>query len=122
MKFYCYGHSNIIAGHKSTLEITKDSFLSSAGDCIIGVRAEFSHIPKDINRLVISCGDITDEVKGTYNPSFSSMHDIVLRKSKYKDERTLMINCDKAASDIKRELIENLKKGFKAQVRLCEDK
>ena len=40
--FSCYGHENIIAKHKTTLEFTKDSELSSEGDCIVGVKADFS--------------------------------------------------------------------------------
>lgn len=41
-KFIAYGHENITAKHKTTLEFTKDEDLSLKGDCIIGVRADFS--------------------------------------------------------------------------------
>ena len=40
--FNCYGHENITARHKTTLEFTKDRDLSLKGDCIIGVKADFS--------------------------------------------------------------------------------
>ena len=40
--FACYGHENITAKHKTTLEFTKDHELSLEGDCIVGVKADFS--------------------------------------------------------------------------------
>jgi len=40
--FNCYGHENVTSKHKTTLEFTKDKDLSLQGDCIIGVKADFS--------------------------------------------------------------------------------
>ncbi len=40
--FTCFGHENITAMHKTTLEFTKDERLSLNGDCIVGVKADFS--------------------------------------------------------------------------------
>lgn len=40
--FTCYGHKNITCRHKTTLEFTKSNELSLKGDCIIGVKADFS--------------------------------------------------------------------------------
>ncbi|HIP75502.1 MAG TPA: DUF371 domain-containing protein, partial [Thermococcus paralvinellae] len=37
---HCYGHENIKATHKSTLEITKEDFLTPRGDCIICIKAD----------------------------------------------------------------------------------
>ena len=45
-KFHAYGHPNILATHKTTLEFTKDSELSLKGDCIVGVKADF-----DLNEI-----------------------------------------------------------------------
>ena len=39
--FNCYGHENITAKHKTTLEFTKDENLGLEGDCIAGVKADF---------------------------------------------------------------------------------
>ncbi len=39
--FICYGHKNITAKHKTTLEFTKERDLSLKGDCIVGVKADF---------------------------------------------------------------------------------
>ena len=40
-KFHAYGHPNILGTHKTTLEFTKDEDLTSNGNCIIGVKADF---------------------------------------------------------------------------------
>ena len=53
-KFKAYGHPNITAKHKTTLEFTKDENLSLRGDCIVGVKADFSlsEIKKFIKSLL----------------------------------------------------------------------
>ncbi|HUT17100.1 MAG TPA: DUF371 domain-containing protein, partial [Acidobacteriota bacterium] len=35
-----YGHKNIQATHKTTLEFTKDKHLSKKGDCIVAVAVD----------------------------------------------------------------------------------
>jgi len=51
--FNCYGHENITSKHKTTLEFTKDAKMGLKGDCIVGVRADFSlkEIKKFIKKL-----------------------------------------------------------------------
>ena len=69
--FICCGHENITCRHKTTLEFTKDSELSLKGDCIVGVKADFSI--KEIKRFIKSSGNnrkitITIEtIKNDYN-------------------------------------------------------
>ena len=69
--FNCYGHENITCKHKTTLEFTKDSELSLKGDCIAGVKADFSL--KGIKSFIKSLGSnkkitITIEtIKNDYN-------------------------------------------------------
>ena len=53
--FTCCGHENITCRHKTTLEFTKDSDLSIKGDCIIGVKADFSI--KEVKRFIESLGN-----------------------------------------------------------------
>ena len=53
--FACYGHENITAKHKTTLEFTKSNELSLKGDCIIGIKADFSI--KEIKRFIESLGN-----------------------------------------------------------------
>ena len=118
-----YGHENIKATHKTTLEITKDCRVSSEGDCIIVVAAdkaladlnpEFKESLRKSNTkltILIEAGE-TDERLTAYGceqlPLFSSS-DLVVRKSDYVCSRTLAVHADKAAIDLSRELVEKLK-------------
>ena len=123
--FNCYGHENITARHKTTLEFTKDRDLSLKGDCIIGVKADFS-LPQlknfiksiDNNKITIiietmnninkNNNKIIEKINAEINPGFNSDKDIVIRKSDFRDERTLAVNADKAAFELSRELIKNI--------------
>ena len=117
--FTAHGHPNILATHKTTLEITKDSELTKNGDCIVAVRADFSL--QQLQRIVGSCGDggkislliesagMNEELTAVVNKDFSSESEIVLRKGIFLSERTLGIHVDKAAADIGRKLVEKLK-------------
>jgi hypothetical protein len=129
MRFFFFGNPNIIAMHKTTLEITKDGFLTEAGDCIIGIKSDFDFeeikkikARKDVkNVLRIDIDGEILEIKGILNPNFSSIHEMVLRKSDFKDYRTLMTGCDKAALDFPRGFVDKLKNPeSKFSVELCE--
>ena len=52
---------------------------------------------------------ISDELTAEINEEFNDPHELVVRKTEFKDKRTFAINASKAAKDIKRELIEKLK-------------
>ena len=114
-----YGHRNIQSFHTRTIEITKDPNLSLRGDCIIGVSANKScwdisdklkHSLKDDNSFIIIdviVGDMSFIIKGLGNSRLLllSRHDVVIRKSSFICERTMAIQCDKASSDIPREMV-----------------
>ncbi|HIE36781.1 TPA: DUF371 domain-containing protein [Candidatus Geothermarchaeota archaeon] len=118
-----YGHPNIKATHKTTLEITREDYLTPRGDCIIGVKAdkavtdlspEFkSLIKKDDAILLVelSSGEIKDYIlaHGNRNLVLNSKESIVIRKSSHIDTRTVAIGSNKAARDINRKLINYLK-------------
>jgi hypothetical protein len=118
-----YGHKKILATHKSTFEITKDEKLSYKGNCIIAVRADKSvfDLSKDFkelaksNKALIKVELEVDGLKetvygrGSENLSFNHPMDLVVRKSNYICDRTLMILSNKAALELSRELIERLK-------------
>lgn len=118
-----YGHPLIKATHKTTLEITKDNYLTERGDCIIGIRATHSvkDLPDDIKnhlknygkiKIIIKVDDLIDEIiaYGHKNLLLNDDRSIVIRKSDYIDSRTLAIKANKSARDINREIIEKLKK------------
>ena len=140
-RFTCYGHENITSKHKNTLEFTKDNDVSLQGDCIVGVKADFSLVKirkfiksklKDsqykaklnnrkkqlknnsINKekinektikkipikIIIEIKNLKEEVNGFLNPDFDDSQEIVIRKSDFVSERTLVVNADNAACDL----------------------
>jgi hypothetical protein len=117
------GNKLIKATHKSTLEITKDNFLTKRGDCIIGINANYSvkDLPEDLKdhllnegkiKIVIKVDDLIDDIiaYGSKNLLLTNDRSIVIRKSNYIDDRTLAINSNKSAIDIDRKIIEELRK------------
>ena len=118
-----YGHPNIRATHRSTLEITKEENLTPRGDCIIAIKAdkglyELSNEFKKITRkdgskikLIIEVEGLKEEITGYGSSKLTLNHptDIVCRKSSYTCSRTLMIKANKAAIDLNREIIKKLK-------------
>ena len=109
MQFTIQGHKNILATHKTTIEFTKDNYLTKQGDCIVGINANFNNKPlKGKIMITIKIDGIKDTITATANPNFNS-HEMVIRTSDFLDKRTFAINADKAAIDIKRNLVEKLK-------------
>jgi len=122
--FKAWGHPNVRSTHRTTLMTTTDDHLSTKGDCIIAVSAEKGL--RDLNprikeairregstvRLIIETEGKTFTVEGFGDPRLTLSHpsDMVIRKSGYICDRTLMIRADKAACDIDNFMIELLRK------------
>jgi hypothetical protein len=118
-----YGHENIRATHRTTVEFTKEKHLSKQGDCIIAVNADKAladlspqlkaNLRKPNARLTIlvEAGGIAEQVQaqGSEQLVLSHSTDAVIRKSGYVCSRTLAVRADKAANDLSRELVEKLK-------------
>ena len=116
------GHQNILGTHSMTFEITKDPNLTQRGDCVIGVNAtkapsDFSVDFKNLCRcdatritIVLEAEGITDIIQGSGSPHlrFTDRNEMVGRKSSFVSDRTILVHSDKAASDIKRSLINAL--------------
>ncbi len=128
-RFRAKGHENIKAFHEGTFEITKDDYLTPKGDCIIGIKSEISAVdlPRWLKEglkfggllIVVLCsGDACDSVVGYGSPKMKleDHRRMVFRKSTYLGPETVMIKASKAAKDLKRELVENLKKGLELEV------
>lgn len=123
-KLTAYGHRNIRATHPTTLEITKEKGLTGRGDCIIAVGANrgaagldgrFKEAAKNSHArltLTLRINGMTDIIRGRGDPGLTFTHptDLVIRKSRYVCPRTLMVDADKAARDIRREIIRKLRK------------
>jgi hypothetical protein len=129
--FKARGHENVRATHATTLEITKQDFVTKTGDCIILVNSELgaSDLPDEMKEalrrrdavvlLELWVDELYDRVIGKGSPELVlSADSIVFRTSDYIDPRTVMIKANKSARDINRELINELKKGKEATVRL----
>jgi hypothetical protein len=118
-----YGHPNIQATHRTTLEFTKEKRLSKKGDCIVTVAADKAVAdlsPKfkaSLRRpgakltILIEAGGIAEQVQaqGSGQLVLSHSTDAVIRKSEHVCSRTLAVRADKAAKDLSRELVEKLK-------------
>ncbi len=137
--FTCYGHDNITAKHKTTLEFTKDKDIELEGDCIVGVRADFSLVQlkkfikslgnnkkitiiiktmnnscnnKNINNIIKDKDDnnkIIEKIRAEINPNFNSDKEMVIRKTDFISERTFATRADKAASEFSERLVNILK-------------
>ena len=121
--FTVKGHPNVTSKHKTTMEFTKDVDIGITADCIIGVKSKVSmdNIPNEIaealkedNRpitLKLETENAVDAIRGYGNHKLTLDHptDMVSRKSNFICSRTLMINADKAANDLKTELIKDLR-------------
>ena len=116
------GHKHVLSLHEKTLEITKDDDLTPQGDCIVGVNSNISCIdlpekmkkkirnPETKIKFTLKVGKFSFKVNGFGSEKLTLKHvsDIVLRKSAFTCSRTIAINCDKASSDIPRDLVRLL--------------
>ncbi|MEM4717148.1 MAG: DUF371 domain-containing protein [Desulfurococcaceae archaeon] len=117
------GHPNIKATHSTTLEITKDPDLTPRGDCIIGVNADKSAIDlsEDFKKCliqedtilitVIEVNKLRDLVLAEGDPRLilSDENKIILRKSNFIEPATIGIKANKAARDIRRDIVDLLR-------------
>ena len=125
ISFAAFGHENVKASHKNTIEFTKDKELTPKGDCILGVNANFDLGKikefiknKDKLKCSVSVDGISDEFEFIPNQDFNDKHEIVFRLGEFKSDRTLGVRADKAAKHIKREIVEKLKQNKKIIVTL----
>ncbi len=130
------GHKNVSSLHKSTFEITMDPEIGPTADCIIGTSADKSmlNFPQEFKdeiansntkiTVVLDTENGHDEITGFGHEDLTLTHptDIVCRTSDYTCSRTLMIGADKAAKDLDKNLIDDLKNGkiMEVTIKSCE--
>ncbi|MGB9936880.1 MAG: DUF371 domain-containing protein [Methanobacterium sp.] len=133
--FYAKGHPNVTSAHRSTFEVTMDKEIGIKADCIIGVssKTKLQDFPAELResiknessiiKIQLETENAFDEITGYGNHELTLDHptDMVCRKSDYICSRTLMIKADKAAIDLKRELVDDLKKGKDLKVKIIVD-
>ena len=120
---FAHGHKNILATHKTTIEITKETELSKKGNCIIAVGANkaINELSEDFKKklrsknskltIQIEVNGLNDELiaKGFPILILTNTRDMVIRKSSYICDRTLAIKSNKAANDLSRKLVMKLR-------------
>src|SRR6266704_2227707 len=120
--FHAYGHPAILSTHPTTLEITTSHELTHRGDCVVAVKSSSAvlNLPGDLKRVLSSSSgrgrlrlqvgpfEFTVEGKGDPRLSFSHETDLVVRKSGFISDRTLMIHADKSSMDIPRDMVRLL--------------
>ncbi len=118
-----YGHPNIRALHRMTIEVTRDENLTRSGDCIIGVRASraCSDLPDALKRrltdgqsvvgisVIVNNARYGFEARGSPSLILSHTHDTVVRKSGFVCPRTLAVRSERASSDLPREMVRMLR-------------
>ncbi len=117
------GHENIRATHRSTLEFTKENYVSRNGDCILAVSSDksladlspqFRNTLKKPNAqlsVTIDVDDLSEQILARGDPNLPLSHhsEMVIRKSIFVSDRTLAVCADKAANDVSREMTKKLR-------------
>ncbi len=128
----CHGHPNVLSGHPTTFEITKEKHLTFKGDCIIGVGADKgaadlspafkAALSRDDAVLCtrLTCGDISVVVTSSGSAGLVLDHpaDMVWRRSRYVCGRTVGIGTDRTARTLPRELVDCLRSGRELMVEM----
>ncbi len=128
--FIAMGHENVTSLHKSTFEITTDKTLTLKGDCIIGVKSNvtLNDLPEELKKqiqtdnekieLFLETDNYSDKIIGYGSSKLTLDHptDMVCRKSDFTCSRTLMINSNKAAKDLDKKLVNELKNGSELKI------
>ena len=116
--FHAWGDEGISATHKTTFEITKDDFVTAAGDCIIGISSDFDgkklkEFVKNYSRVRITLrtGALKEIVYADTNSAFDDDRELVVRMGEHVDKRTFAIHADKSAKYLDREFVRALKAG-----------
>lgn len=125
MHFHAQGHPNIKGTHKNTFEFTKADHVTPAGDCIIGINAnydldELKHFAQNNARCKITliADGITETLTAQTNPGFHDDHELVVRIGEHTDKRTFAFRAEKSAKYLRRDLIEKLKTGAKIEIHI----
>ena len=116
-----FGHSNVLASHRTTLELTTEKFLTKRGNCILGINSTKSvsnfslPLKKAIQagkkiKVEIQAGPYRDFFIGIGNSKLTLTNGVsmVFRISDYISDRTALIKCSKGSILLNRNLISYL--------------
>jgi hypothetical protein len=121
-KIVARGHPNVLGTHRTTIEITTENFLTSNGNCIIGVMSSksvndySSKLKESIqngNRIEIEmiAGPFREVISGIGHKDLALSNEIsmVFRLSEFISDRTAIIGCSKSSIELNRNFIKYLK-------------
>ena len=116
-----FGHVNVSCIHNSTIEITKENYLTNKGTCVLGINSSKACSDLDLKlkqkiwdgskiEVLIQVGEYHDKFFGFGTKLLPLSHkvDLVFRKSDFICDRTVLINCSKSSSDLNRNLVKSL--------------
>src|SRR5438552_19092353 len=120
--FHAYGHPAILSTHPTTLEITTNHELTHRGDCVVAVKSSSAvrNLSVDLKRVLSSSSgrgqlrlqvgpfEFTVEGKGDPRLTFSHETDLVVRKSRFISDRSIMIHANKYSKEIPRDMVRLL--------------
>jgi hypothetical protein len=120
--FRASGHENVIGDHRTTIELTSEDFLTPTGTCIIGIKATqtLDKLDPDIKKLakssettiqlVMSVDNLCETIvgRGSLGLTYADDTSMVIRRSDFECDRTLMIHANKAACDLDRTFVQLL--------------
>jgi uncharacterized protein len=117
-----FGHPNIRAKHKTTFQVTKESHISLKADCIIGVKTDFScstffekygiylEDKKKVDfKIIVNKFEYNGFGYFSNKLRMTDDKDMVFRKSSFESDRTALVNCSIAASDLPSNMVEEMK-------------
>ncbi len=119
------GHRNVRALHRTTFEVTRDDHLTPRGDCIIGVSADkaAAGLSREVREalsiggsrvvLILETPGHRDLVRARGDPRITSSDErrIIVRRSSFVEPATIAVEADKAAGQLDRGLVEELREG-----------
>ncbi|MEM1707241.1 MAG: DUF371 domain-containing protein [Sulfolobales archaeon] len=121
------GHVNVRATHPTSLEVTRDDYLTPRGDCIIGIKSSKGAsdlrqcLKDDLKRggtllgIIVTNSGLFDYfvAEGSERLTLKNARKLIVRKSHYVDDSTIGLRSNKSSRDLDRALVEALKRGEK---------
>ncbi len=119
------GHRNVRALHRTTFEVTRDDHITPRGDCIIGVSADkaAASLSREVREalsiedsrvvLILETPGHRDLVRARGDSRITSSDErrIIVRRSNFVEPATIAVEADKAAGQLDRGLVEELREG-----------
>lgn len=113
ISFTCKGHPNILSKHKNSFEFTKDTEITKAADCVVGVactltKGQLEPLKEKYQvEMQIHTKNHTETITGYTSPEMT-FDGFVVRKTTVCDRKTMMMYSDKSAHDFPEDFVKEL--------------